>query len=263
VTLGIAIEAPLEGGVTPGDRFGGKRGEEALDMKQRLSELYARPRFVDRVQAGRRLAGSLDAYRGKDVLVLGIPRGGVPVAAEVAKHLNAELDIVVARKLGAPGSPELAIGAVTANGGLFLNEDLLDELQVSEEYLNAVVASERAEARRRQERLRGARPRAPIAGRIVIVGDDGLAPGATMRAALRSVRKDHPSLLIAALPVGSREGCDELRSEADEVVCVSQPEPFFAVGLHYWHFSPTEDEEVQRLLAESYERRLAAEEVPR
>jgi putative phosphoribosyl transferase len=227
-------------------------------MRQHVSRWYTKPGFFDRVDAGRRLAEHLDAYRGQDALVLGIPRGGVPVAAEVAKQLDADLDIVVARKLGAPTSRELAIGAVTANGGLFLNEDLLDELRVSDQHLNAVVASERAEARRRQDWLRGARPKATITGRIVIVVDDGLATGATMRAALRSVRKDHPARLIAALPVGSREGCDDLSPEADEVVCPLQPEPFFAVGLYYGNFSPTEDDEVQRLLVESYEHRLAA-----
>ena len=206
--------------------------------------------FRDRVDAGVRLAEGLAAYRGRDVLVLGIPRGGVPVAAEVARRLGGDLDVVVARKLGAPGQRELAIGAVTANGGRFLNEELIGELRVPPGYLEQVTAEERAEARRRQERFRGDRPPARVTGRTVIVVDDGLATGATMRAAVRSVRRERPATLVVAVPVGAREACDALREEADVVVCLSQPEPFVAVGLHYERFEPTEDAEVQRILRE-------------
>jgi len=181
------------------------------------------------------------------------------VAAEVAQRLDADLDIVVARKLGAPGAPEFAIGAVTANGGLFLNEDVLGGFQLAPAYLNTIVANEQAEAHRREGRLRGLRPKAPIEGRVVIVVDDGMATGATMRAAVRSARKALPERIIVAVPVGSRESCEEMRSDADEVVCLYQPEPFFAVGLHYGRFDPTEDEEVRQLLHEANVRRAEPE----
>lgn len=214
--------------------------------------------FHDRREAGARLAEALDEYRGKDVLVLGIPRGGVPVAAEVARRLDAELDVVVARKLGAPISRELAIGAVTANGGRFLNEELIRELEVSGAYLERVAAEEMAEARRREERFRGPHPIGQATKRIVIVVDDGLATGATMRAAVRAVRKQEPARLVVAVPVGSAEACAALREEADEVVCLYQPVPFFAVGAFYEHFEPTEDAEVQQILGEWHAARRQA-----
>ena len=213
--------------------------------------------FEDRVDAGRRLATRLDVYRGSDALILGIPRGGVPLAAEVARWLAADLDVIVARKLGAPGALEVAIGAVTANGGLFLDLASIGSLDVSQVYLDRVIAFERAEALRREMVFRGSRPQAPVAGRTVIVVDDGIATGATMRAAVRSVRKAEPGRLIIAVPVGPRSTCEELSVEADEVVCLYQPEPFFAVGLHYEHFEPTEDDEVLRLLREAGEHRSA------
>jgi putative phosphoribosyl transferase len=207
-------------------------------------------RYVDRTDAGRTLGACLQRYQGHDVLVLGIPRGGVPVAAEVAKALDAELDVIVARKLGAPGQQELAIGAVTSNGGRYLNEDLIEAAEVTDDYLQRVTADEVAEAHRREERFRGGQPAARMRDRIVIVVDDGLATGATMRASVRSVRKAGPSRLVVAVPVGSREACAALRQEADEVVCLWQPELFWAVGLYYDNFEPTEDEEVTRILQE-------------
>lgn len=206
-------------------------------------------RFRDRRDAGRRLGAALEeAYRGKGVVVLGIPRGGVPVAAEVAQRLDGELDVVVARKLGAPISRELAIGAVTANGGRFLNEALIRELRVPAAYLARVTAEEMAEAHRREARFRGGRSMVSLAGRTVIVVDDGLATGATMRAAVRSVRTQHPATIVVAVPVGAPDACAALRQEADEVVCLSEPEAFHAVGLHYEHFEPIEDSEVQAIL---------------
>jgi len=206
------------------------------------------PLFRDRRDAGRALAARLERYRGSDTLVLGLPRGGVVVAAEVARRLGAELDVVVARKLGAPISPEVAIGAVTASGERVLNEDLIRELDVSEAYLSGVTAVEQREARRREAWLRGNRPPPRIAGRTVIVVDDGLATGATMRAALRSVRKQSPAHLVVAVPVGSREACEALRAEADEVVCLYTPASFNAVGSYSLKFDQTSDEEVRRLL---------------
>jgi putative phosphoribosyl transferase len=210
--------------------------------------------FRDRTDAGAQLAERLVAYQRQDVLVLGIPRGGVPVAAQVARKLDAELDIVVARKLGAPFQPELAIGAVTANGGRYLNAMLMQEAGVTEAYLAAVTARETAEAHRREERFRGTRRAPRVEGRIVIIVDDGLATGATMRAAVRSLRKHQPARLIVAIPVGAPETCDALRAEADDVVVLHEPEPFLAVGLYYGDFSPTDEQEIEVLLQASQQR---------
>ena len=219
-----------------------------MDEHNLLESLRRRQAFRDRREAGQRLVEALADYKGKDALVLGIPRGGVAVAAEVARQLEADLDVVVARKLGAPGQPELAIGAVTANGGLFLDHDAIEALGVSDDYLTAVIARESEVARQREERFRGARPPAAVEGRAVIVVDDGLATGATMRAAVHAVAKRRPARLIVAVPVGSQGACDALRKEADEVVCLLTPEPFWAVGLYYEDFAPVEDEEVQEIL---------------
>jgi putative phosphoribosyl transferase len=205
--------------------------------------------FDDRIHAGRVLADRLDPYRGKNVLVLGIPRGGVPVAAEVARRLDADLDVIVARKLGAPDQPELAIGAVTANGGEFINEEILQAVGASGKYLEQTREKQIAEARRREALFRGDRAIEPIEGRVVILVDDGLATGATMRAAVASVRKHRPARLVVAVPVGSREASDALRAEADEVVCPSTPEYFGAVGYFYRNFEPTEDAEVVEILS--------------
>jgi predicted phosphoribosyltransferase len=216
------------------------------------------PFYRDRADAGKALAKELGAYRGKDVLVLGIPRGGVPVAVEVARELDAELDVVVARKLGAPNQLELAIGAVTANGGEFLNEEIVHDLAVSSAYLDRVRREQQAEARRREERFRGNQPAERIEGRVVIVVDDGLATGATMRAAVRSVRRRHPALLVVAVPVGSAQACAALREEADALVCPRVPDPFRALGYFYQNFEPTEDADVQRILGDYSLRRATA-----
>lgn len=209
------------------------------------------PLFHDRVDAGRVLAGHLSQYRGKGPVALGIPRGGVVVAAEIARRLEGPLDVVVARKLGAPGSPELAVGAVTADGERFLNDDIIRMLGISQEYVESVTALQMAEAKRRQEWLRNLRPAVPLADRVAILVDDGLATGATMRAAVRSVRRQRPAKLIVAAPVGSRDACATLSREADEVVCPYQPEPFGAVGFFYQRFDPVDDEEVKALLDEA------------
>jgi putative phosphoribosyl transferase len=231
-------------------------------MTQRLPEFVENGHmFRDRVDAGARLADRLDAFRGQDVLVLGIPRGGIPVAAEVARRIDADLDVVVARKLGAPGYPELAIGAVTANGGRFLNEEVIRELGVSDTYVEDITADRRTDAQQRERRFRGPYTAANIKDRTVIVVDDGLATGATMRAAVRSVRRRQPARIIVGVPVGSRQACAALRDEADEVICLSEPEDFWAVGYYYRNFQPTEDEEVERILQESFAMRHRPKEL--
>lgn len=208
-------------------------------------------RFASRQAAGDALADALAYYRGADVLVLGLARGGVVVAARVAEGLAAELDVIVARKLPSPISTELAIGAVTADGERYLNEGVISELGVSDVFLSTVTGLQRAEARKREHQLRGTRPPPRITGRIAILVDDGLATGATMHAAVRSVRKQHPARLIVAAPVGSHEACDALAREADEVVCPWRPEPFEAVGLYYENFFQTSDAEVHQILEHS------------
>lgn len=207
------------------------------------------PPFHDRKAAGAALGERLQAYRGTNPIVIGLPRGGVVVAAEVARVLDAELDVIVARKLGSPISAELAIGAVTPDGERFLNEDVIRELDVSEPYIEAVTQVQRAEARRREARFRGDRPPLRLTGRTVILVDDGIATGATIRAAVRAARKQQPGKLVVAAPVGAPEACAALRTEADEVVCLQEPAYFGAVGSWYHHFEQTEDEEVERLLA--------------
>jgi predicted phosphoribosyltransferase len=208
-------------------------------------------RFANREAAGEALTDALAYYRGADVLVLGLPRGGVPVAARVAEELDAELDVIVVRKLPSPISTELAIGAVTADGERYLNDGLISELAVSDMFLAAVTGVQRAEAKQREQQFRGNRPPPRITGRIVILVDDGLATGATMHAAVRSVRKQHPARLIVAAPVGSHEACEALAHEADEVVCLWRPEPFGAVGSYYENFAQTSDVEVQAILENS------------
>lgn len=227
-------------------------------MEKLRIRLKAPVPFRDRIDAGRQLAARLEAYRGRNALVLGIPRGGVVVAAEVARHLEGELNIVVARKLGAPGQEELAIGAVTANGGQYLNEEMIAALGVTPAYLEAEIAKQMAEARRREESLRGTAPAPEISGRLVIVVDDGLATGATARAAVRSVRRQQPAQVVLAVPVGSREACETLRQEVDDLVCLAVPEPFIAVGLWYENFEQTSDEEVRRLVEGAYAERAVA-----
>lgn len=207
-----------------------------------------RSRYLDRVDAGARLAKELERYRGGRAVVLGIPRGGVPVAAEVARHLGAELDVIVARKLGAPGHEEFAIGAVTADGERFLNDDAIRGLGITEDYLSLITGRETAEARRREQRFRGARRPLDLRGKIVILVDDGLATGATMRAAARAVRARAPGRLVVAVPVGTVESVAALAEEADEVVCPAQPEPFIAIGLHYANFAQVDDAEVIEIL---------------
>jgi predicted phosphoribosyltransferase len=223
---------------------------------------YLTAAFRDRADAGARLGERLTSYRGEDALVLGIPRGGVPVAFAVALALDAELDVLVSRKLRSPMSAELAIGAVTADGGRFLNEAILRELGIGASYVRRVTASEMAEAARRESRFRGGTAPPRLTRRTVILVDDGLATGATMIAAARSVRAHDPARLIIAVPVGSVEACTTLRHESDEVVCLHAPEPFWAVGIYYDDFRQVEDAEVTRLLREARRAPHAARDEP-
>jgi putative phosphoribosyl transferase len=225
--------------------------DQVLMDRDQLDLLPAWHCYRDRIDAGARLAERFEAYRGQDVLVLGIPRGGVPVAAELARSLDVELDVIVARKLGAPSQPELAIGAVTANSGRYLNKAMLRAADVTPEYLAAITAEEMAKARRRKERFRGKGPPSRIEGRTVIIVDDGLATGATMRAAVRAVRQGHPGRLIVAVPVAPPATCAALSAETDEVVALLEPEPFYAVGFYYEDFTPPEEGEIELALRAS------------
>ncbi len=206
--------------------------------------------FKNRRDAGRKLAAPLLVYRDQHPVVLALPRGGVPVAYEIACALDAPLDIIVVRKLGAPGQPELGIGAVVDGDHpqRVFNEDLLRLLHVSDDYLNREVALELQEIRRRQERYRGGRPPVAVADRTAIVVDDGIATGASMRAALRGVRRSRPRRLVLAVPIAPPDTIAALRPEVDDLVCLSTPAFFQAVGQFYDEFTQTTDEEVIRLL---------------
>ncbi|SRR5579883_459770 len=206
-------------------------------------------RFRDRRDAGRQLASWLAGYAHRpDVLVLGLPRGGVPVAYEVARELDVPLDVLLVRKLGVPGHEELAMGAVASGGVRVLDPDVIAGAGVSPEAVQAVTAAERLELERRQHRYRDDRPFPDLEGLTVILVDDGLATGATMRAAIAALRQEHPARLIVAAPVAPEQTCDEFRHLADDVVCAATPEPFYAVGLWYEDFAQTSDEEVRDLL---------------
>jgi len=206
-------------------------------------------KFTDRVEAGRLLAEQLAAYADRpDVVVLGLPREGVPVAYEIATRLHVPLDIFLVRKLGAPGQPELAMGAIASGGARVLNEDVIRYLAVSPEVIEAVARAEQVELERRERAYRGDRPTPDLHGRVVILVDDGLATGSSMRAAIAVVRTQSPARVVVAVPVAARETCDELRREVGEIICLRTPDPFSAVGLWYEDFSQTTDEEVRELL---------------
>lgn len=207
-------------------------------------------RFADRVEAGRRLAEALRGYAGRpDVVVLALPRGGVPVAYRVARALGAPLDVFLVRKLGVPGHEELAMGAIASGGTRVLNPEVVAALGIPGGTIDAVAAREAEELERRERAYRGERPPPEVRGRTVILVDDGLATGSTMRAAVAALRRQEPARLVVAVPVGAAETCEALRAEADAVVCVLTPEPFYAVGLWYRDFAQTTDDEVRELLA--------------
>jgi putative phosphoribosyl transferase len=205
--------------------------------------------FADRRDAGRRLAAALADLRGRDVLVLAIPRGGVEVGFEIARALGAPLDVILTHKVGAPGNPEYAIGAVSEIGEVELNEREIRLAGIPRAAVEAEIAHQRAEIERRKALYRGGRPLPPLAGRVVIVTDDGVATGFTIGAALRAVRGAQPAELVLAVPVAPPEALAELAPLADRVVCLATPEPFHAVGLWYQVFDQTSDEQVKALLA--------------
>jgi predicted phosphoribosyltransferase len=205
--------------------------------------------FRDRREAGQILAAMLHEYRDRpDVLVLALPRGGVPVALEVATTLGAPLDVFVVRKLGVPWHRELAMGAIASGGVRVVNEDVVRTLGITDDIIEEVAETETHELERREVAYRDGRPRPEIRGKVVILVDDGLATGSTMRAAVEAVQRLEPKRVIVAVPVGALDTCRELKEHADDVVCVQTPEPFYGVGTWYEDFSQTTDEEVRELL---------------
>jgi putative phosphoribosyl transferase len=210
--------------------------------------------FRDRTEGGVVLARQLERFAGQDVIVLALPRGGVPVGYEVARALRAPLDVFLVRKLGAPGHEELAVGALASGGVRVLDHELIRHLRITDAEIERIAALEQAELRRRELRYRGDRPPPAVDGRTVILVDDGLATGSSMRAAIRAVRQQHPARVVAAAPVGARSTCEALAREADEVICAAMPEPFQAVGLWYEHFAQTTDDEVETLLRAATDR---------
>jgi predicted phosphoribosyltransferase len=212
--------------------------------------------FPNRAEAGRLLAEKLEKYADRnDVIVLGLPRGGVPVAYEVAKSLRAPLDVFIVRKLGVPGFEELAAGAIASGGVRVLNEDVLRALPNADEIIESVTAKETAELERREKSYRDDRPAPELHDRVVILVDDGLATGATMHAAVKALRQRDVAKIVVAVPVGPPDTCREFEDEADETICATAPEFFQAVGQYYEDFSQTSDEEVRDLLARAAEDR--------
>ena len=215
--------------------------------------------FVDRVDAGKQLAQRLIQYAGRDdVIVLGIPRGGVPVAFEVARALHAPLDILLVRKLGTPGEKELAMGAIASGGVRVLNESVIRDLGISDDEVQAVVAEQGTELKRREELFRGARPPISIQGKIAIVVDDGIATGSSMLAAVDALRALQPKKIVVATPVAPPHAEARMKRAADEFVCASTPEWFFAIGEFYASFPQTEDDEVRELLNRAAELQVTA-----
>jgi putative phosphoribosyl transferase len=215
--------------------------------------------FRDRIDAGQQLAEKLKAYADRsDVLVLALPRGGVPVGYEVAKQLRVPLDVFLVRKLGVPGYEELAMGAIASGGVRVINEDVVRYLGISDEVIDRVAQYEQQELERRARAYRGDRPSPAVKDQVVILIDDGLATGSTMRAAATALRKQVPARIVIAVPVSSTQACDDFRDEVDEIVCATTPEPFGGVGLWYQDFSQTTDEEVRRLLRRAPEQQQHA-----
>ncbi|MDO8179951.1 MAG: phosphoribosyltransferase [Undibacterium sp.] len=211
--------------------------------------MFDRNRFENREQAGEMLAQHLSAYAGRtDAIVLALPRGGVPVGYVVAKHLQLPLDVFLVRKLGMPGHEEFAMGAISSGGTRFLQEDVVRSYGISERVIDTVAQGELLELERREKLYRAGRPPLELAKRVVILVDDGLATGSTMKAAALAVRKANPAKIIVAVPVGAAESFEKLRSDVDDIICLRTPDPFYAVGTWYVNFTQTSDDDVIRLL---------------
>jgi putative phosphoribosyl transferase len=209
-------------------------------------------RFRDRTEAGQRLATKLAAYANvPNLLVLGLPRGGVPVAYEIANALHASLDVWLVRKLGVPGQEELAMGAISLGGVMVLNQEIIQALNISQDVIHRVAKAEQQELERRDRVYRGDRPLPPVQNHIVILVDDGIATSSTLRAAIASLQRQHPQGIVVAAPVAPPSVCESLRNVVDDVVCLSMPEPLQSIGLWYKDFSQTTDEEVRALLKKS------------
>jgi putative phosphoribosyl transferase len=207
--------------------------------------------FKDRKEAGKILANKLSNYAGQNVLVLGLPRGGVPVAFEVAKALKAPLDIYVVRKLGVPGHEELAMGAIASGDVRVLNKPVIEDLRISEEAIEAETRKEQEELERRELLYRGDRPTLDVSDRTVILVDDGIATGSTIKAGIAALKKQKARRIVVAVPVAPASTIEELKTEVDEVICVSTPEFFYAISLWYDDFPQTSDEQVRELLKEA------------
>jgi predicted phosphoribosyltransferase len=211
-------------------------------------------KFKDRVEAGRKLADALKEYRGKDIVVLGIPRGGVVVAAEVAKALGAPLDIVVTRKIEAPGEPEFALGAVTQEGDVIMDRQAAGSLGASSEYLEDQIRKKREEVNDRMIRLRGDAPYPSLQGKVVLIIDDGIATGSSVSAAVMSVRKRGPQKVVVAVPVAPKDAVETLSEDGTKVICLETPGHFLAIGEFYADFDQVEDIEVNRILKDNSSR---------
>jgi predicted phosphoribosyltransferase len=237
---------------------GSGRSAKSPKPSRRGCEKEAAMIFRNRRHAGRQLAQRLERYAGReDVLVLALPRGGVPVAYEVARALDAPLGLFLVRKLGVPGHEELAMGAIAGGGVRVLNREVIRSLDITPEEVEAVAREEERELERRQRAYRGDAPAPDVRDRTVILVDDGLATGSTMRAAVAALRRLGPARTVVAVPVGAPSTCAALAEEADEVVCAAQPEPFYSVGLWYGDFTQTTDDEVRQLLERAEGRRPA------
>ena len=215
----------------------------------------SRSLFRDRAEAGRKLAAALTEFKGKDLVVLGIPRGGVVVADEVARALGAPLDIVVTRKIEAPGEPEYALGAVTQEGEVIMDKQAAESLGANQEYLDAQVKKKRDEVNERMKKFRGNAPYPDLHGKVVVIVDDGIATGSSVAAAVMSVKKRRPKEIVVAVPVAPKDAVETLISDGNRVVCLETPGPFLAIGEFYGVFDQVDDEEVKRVLERNRSRR--------